>query len=511
MVAERWQSDEAEAAVLERSAVAWARLQERIAHRFGRVEVRLRVRRFLAGLLGRVARKNGWPVAEAIGEPGPRGVQRLLLGSCWDAEAVRDDPRASVIEQLGEEDGVLIIDETGFPKTGTCSCGVAGPYSGAAGRCENAQVGVFLAYAASRGTAFLDRALYLPRTWTSDRAHMRAAGVPPDVRFATKVTLAIQLLARAFAAAVPARWVVADCLYGRVHHFRAWLERHGQAYVVGMIPAQVVVRAGRRQRALALAARLPPTAWQRLSAGTGSQGDRVHDWACVPLEEDAPAGRGRWLLGRRSLADPAECAYFRAYGPLLTPPARLVRLAGTRWAVEEAFAQAKGEVGRDQDEVRQWEAWYRHRTLCLLAHAFLVVVSAQAHDARTSGPKKRGCFARRADPDLRTRGTAAASRPADRCGRAGLPPGLVTLATSPSGGRATLPWSTLARDARLPRQAKHRLCALSPLVSPGTVAAYHRGPRPGRASGPATTHSRYGRRTVTVGAHVSRRQGLPSA
>jgi len=348
------------------------------------------VRRFLAGLLARVERKNGWQVAEAIGDLGPQGVQRLLLGSCWDVEAVRDDLRAYVLEQLGQDDGVLIIDETGFPKKGARSCGVAAQYSGAAGRCENAQVGVFLAYAASRGTAFLDRALYLPRTWTSDRVRCSAAGVPTTVRFATKVTLAKQLLGRAFAAAVPARWVVADCLYGRVHHFRAWLEWHGQAYVVGVIPAQVVMWAGRRQRALALAASLPPTAWQRLSAGTGSQGERVHDWACVPLEEEAPVGMGRWLLVRRSLADPAECAYFRAYGPVLTPSAHLVRVAGTRWAVEEAFAQAKGEVGLDQYEVRQWEAWYRHVTLCLLAHAFLVVVRAQAHAALTADPKKGG-------------------------------------------------------------------------------------------------------------------------
>jgi SRSO17 transposase len=220
--------------------VAWERLQERIAHRFGRVEVRARVRRYLAGLLQRVERKNGWQVAEAIGERGPHGVQRLLTGAVWDAEAVRDDLRAYVIEQLGEDDGVLIIDETGFPKKGIHSCGVAGQYTGAAGRCENAQVGVFLAYAATRGTAFLDRALYLPRVGTSNRARCTAAGVPAAVRFATKVTLATQVLARAFAAGVPARWVVADCLSGRVHHFRRWLERQGQSYGVGVIPAQGV-------------------------------------------------------------------------------------------------------------------------------------------------------------------------------------------------------------------------------------------------------------------------------
>jgi SRSO17 transposase len=363
-------------------------LQERIAHRFGRVEVRARVRRYLAGLLLRVERKNGWQLAEAIRERGPHGVQRLLTGAVWDAEAVRDDLRAYVIEQLGEDDGVLIIDETGFPKKGNHSCGVAGQYTGAAGRCENAQVGVFLAYAAARGTAFLDRALYLPRAWTSDRGRCATAGVPATVRFATKVALATQVLARAFAAGVPARWVVADCLYGRVHHFRCWLERQGRAYVVGVIPAQGVRYAGRQQRAQAVAGSVPAASWQRLSAGEGSQGARVHDWACVALEEEAPAGMARWLLVRRSLADPGECAYFRAYGPAGTVPAQLVRVAGTRWAVEEAFAQAKGEVGLDQYEVRQWTAWYRHITLCLLAHAFLVAVLAQAQDAQQAACQK---------------------------------------------------------------------------------------------------------------------------
>lgn len=285
---------------------------------------------------------------------------------------------------------MLIIDETGFPKKGTHSCGVAGQYSGAAGRCENAQVGVFLAYAASRGTAFLDRARYLPRAWTRDRARCTAAGIPAGVQFATKVALAKGLLARAFAAGVPARWVVADCLYGRVHHFRSWLERQGRAHVVGVIPAHTVEQAGRRQRAQALAAHLPAVAWVRRSAGRGSQGERVFDWACVPLEEAAPAGMGRWLLVRRSLHDPDERAYYRAYGPAGTSAVELVRVAGRRWAVEEAFAQAKGEVGLDQYEVRQWTAWHRHSTLCLLAHAFLVAVSARAHDAVRAAPPKGG-------------------------------------------------------------------------------------------------------------------------
>ncbi len=291
----RWLTgDAAEAAVLSGSAAAWARLHERIAHRFGRAEVRARVRRFVAGLLARVERKNGWQLAESIGEVGPQGVQRLQNGTTWEAESVRDDLRAYVVEQLGDmASGVLIIDETSFPKKGTHSCGVAPQYCGTLGHSANAQVAVFLAYGSVRGTAFIDRALYLPRIWTQDRDRCAAAGVPTEVGFATKVALAKQLLARAFAAGVPTRWVVADSFYGRGHAFRQWLEEHGRAHVVGVLPKQVVVCNARRQRAEAVAASLPRSAWVCRSAGSGSQGERIHAWAGVPLDEAVPAGMQR--------------------------------------------------------------------------------------------------------------------------------------------------------------------------------------------------------------------------
>jgi SRSO17 transposase len=392
MVAESQARDAAEETVLMGSAAAWDRLQDRLAPRFGRVEVRARVQRYLAGLLGRVERRNGWQMAEAIGEAGPQGVQRLLNAAVWDADAVRDDLRAYVIEHLGdEESGVLVVDETDFPKKGRASCGVAPQYCGSLGRSANAQVGVFLAYTSAKGVAFIDRALYLPRTWTSDRARCAAAGVPTGTAFATKVSLAQRLLARAFAAGVPARWVVADCLYGRVHQLRRWLERQGRPHVLGVMPGQVVTHDGRPQRATALVASLPPEAWVPCSAGSGSQGERVHDWACVRLSEEAPAGMGRWLLVRRTPRDPTALAYFRAYGPRQTTPEDLVRIAGRRWSVEEGFAQAKGEVGLDQYEVRRWTAWHRHITLCLLAQAYLAVVCAQARADPGGAAPKGGC------------------------------------------------------------------------------------------------------------------------
>lgn len=385
MVAGRWEAETADLEVVRSGAAALDRLHERIAHRFGRAEVRARVRRYLDGLLGRVARKNGWQLAEAIGEAGPQGVQRLLNAAAWDADAVRDDLRAYVVEHLGDEpSGVLVVDETSFLKKGTRSCGVAPQYAGTVGRSANAQVGVFLAYASSKGQAFIDRALYLPRSWTNDRARCTQAGVPAAVRFATKVELAKRQLARAFAAAVPARWVVADSFYGRAYRFRRWLEDEERPHVVGILPTQVVEDDGRRQRAAALAAGLPAAAWVQRSSGTGSQGERVYAWACVALSEAAPAGWRRWLLVRRSLADRADCAYYRAFGPAAATADELVRVAGARWAIEEGFGQAKGEVGLDQYEVRRWDAWHRHITLGLLAHASLAVISASVRDNEAS-------------------------------------------------------------------------------------------------------------------------------
>jgi SRSO17 transposase len=331
-------------------------------------------------------------------------VQRLLNSAVWDAAAVRDDLRADVLEHLGDPaSGVLVIDESGFPKKGNASCGVASQYCGTTGSTANCQVGVFLGYASRHGMAFLDRALYLPRVWADDSARREAAGIPKAIRFATKPALAKQMLARAFAAQVRARCVVADSFYGRAHHFRRWLEEEGQAYVVGVLPSQVVESDGQRQRAQALAERLPPEGWIRRSAGEGSQGPRDHEWAVIVLSEACPAGMRRWLLVRRAPNDPTVCSYFRACGPADTTAEELVRVAGMRWAIEEGFAQAKGEVGLDQYEVRRWDAWHRFVTLGLLAHASLAIVSARArqaskdshHDAVQKGdPQPAQCSSR---------------------------------------------------------------------------------------------------------------------
>ena len=235
--------------------------------------------------------------------------------------------------------------------------------------------------------AVVDCALSLPRVWGKDRARCTTVGVPHGVRFVTKVALAKRLLARAFAADVPARWVVADSLYGRTHHVRQWLEGQGRPPVVGVLSAQVVEHAGRRQRVTALADDLPVEAWVRRSAGDGSQGPRVHDWACVALSEEAPAGMRRWLLVRRALDDPTDRTYVRADGAAETTLEELVRVGGMRWASEEGFAQAKGEVGLDPDEVRRWDAWHRHVTLERRSSNH--PPKNQAAQRRSTGPGRR--------------------------------------------------------------------------------------------------------------------------
>jgi SRSO17 transposase len=364
---------------------AVADLHARIAHRFARSEVRERARRYLVGLLERVERKNGWQLAETIGEAGPRGVQRLLSAASWDAEEVRDDLRAYVVDHLGDAaSGVLILDDTGFLKKGDKSCGVGRQYTGTVGDTANAQVGVFLAYASKHGAAFVDRALYLPHAWPDDPERCRAAGIPKTVGFATKLTLARRMLARAFAAEIPAAWVTADSAYGRSHACRRWLEEQGRAYTL-MVPNTHTVRyEGRRLTAAKLAERLPDTAWRSVTVGAGTSSADQQVWACLPLcEVCAPAMR-RWLLIRRSGDDGADLAYFLAYGPENTTAAELLRVCGVRWQIEECFAQAKGEVGLDQYEVRTWDAWHRFVTLCLLAHAGLVALRLAANQHETT-------------------------------------------------------------------------------------------------------------------------------
>ncbi len=371
--------EERELSIIGQSAQALAELVVRIGSHFGRAEVRKRVGRYLQGLLASVERKNGWQMAEELGEANAHGVQRLLEEADWNEEAVRDELRTYVIEQLGAPDGIMVVDETGFVKKGKQSAGVARQYSGTAGRRENSQIGVFLLYASRAGAAFIDRALYLPEEWTADRVRCREAGIPDEVAFATKGELAKLMLARAFAAGVPAEWVVGDTVYG-YDELRLWLEAQQKNYVLAVSETHQVWVQGRPQPVGLVAALLPDEAWVVLSAGEGSKGPRLYEWAWLQLpdETEATSERARWVLIRRNLSDRSERAYYRVYGPATTTLAEVVRVTGSRWKIEEGYEQAKGEVGLDQYEVRTWRAWYRYMTLALLAYAALVVMQAQA-------------------------------------------------------------------------------------------------------------------------------------
>jgi SRSO17 transposase len=352
-----------------------------VAPRFARREVRRRVGAFLRGLLGPVERKNGWQLAEQAGEPTPDGMQRLLYQARWDPGEVRDDLRAWVVEHLGDPGGVLVVDETGFVKKGTKSAGVQRQYTGTVGKKENCQVGVFLAYASPRGAALVDRELYLPESWTGDRARCRAAAIPDAVGFQTKPQLARAMLERALDAEVPVAWVTGDEAYGSDGRLRLWLEACQVPHVLAVKRTQHVIAMSLLPTpAEELVAALDADTWQTLSAGDGAKGPRVYDWAATPIRPLREPGVGHWLLCRRSLVD-GELAYYICYGPAGTTLGELVRIAGTRWTVECCFQQAKGEAGLDHYEVRRYDAWYRHVTLAMLAHAFLAVMRAREAEA----------------------------------------------------------------------------------------------------------------------------------
>jgi len=367
-------------------AVGLEQVLERIGPRFARAEPRARAGVYLRGLLSAAERKNGWTLAEQAGDRTPDAMQRLLNHADWDADAVRDDLRDYVVEHLGDDAAVLVVDETGFLKKGTKSAGVARQYSGTAGRIENCQVGVFLAYATPAGRTFLDRELYVPGAWIDDRDRCAAAGIGPDVPFRTKPELALAMLGRALDAGVPAGWVAADEIYGQNAGLRLALEERGLPYVLAVPVNQYTVATldGRiaQARVDAVSAAVPEENWSRLSAGAGAKGPRIYDWTRVPIRPLSEPGR-YWLLLRRSLTD-GELAHYLCFCPPESSLADLVAVAGRRWAIEESFQTAKGEVGLDHYQVRRYEAWYRHITLACLAHAYLTVTRA-ATDGEKGG------------------------------------------------------------------------------------------------------------------------------
>ncbi len=360
-----------------------------IGHRFGRVELRRRMRDYVRGLLAPVARKNSWQLAEQAYHSTPDGLQHLLAGSKWEPDDIRDDLQEYVAAKLGDADGVLIIDDTGFIKKGTTSAGVQRQYSGTAGRTENCQIGVFAAYASARGRALVDRDLYLPKSWTEDRERCRTARIPDEREFATKGELARHMVLRALASTLPIAWVTADSAYGQDNRFLSagtvgCRLRTGRPQVPvqrGLFTDRGRVRAGTRRGVGEDLVRRRREGAPRLSLGSGAAAVAVFDY-----QGEVPH-RMRWALARRSISKPDEIAYHLAYAPLQVTVQELVRVAGARWAIEECFQAAKNECGLDQYEVRRYVGWHRHITLAMLAHAFL---TAMAHQSWEKGAEQVG-------------------------------------------------------------------------------------------------------------------------
>lgn len=357
----------------------------------------------LDGLLGEERRKTGWMRAEAAGDPGPWRQQAILGRGRWNADDLRDIVRDYALDTLAADDAVLVIDETGFLKQGKASCGVGRQYTGSAGKITNCQIGVFACYVSRRGHAFIDRALYLPKAWTDDPARMKAAHVPAETCFATKPALAGAMIERALAAKTPFGWVAADSVYG-VGGLETTLRRAGKGYVLGIRSDQRVHSWGKARpiagTAGAVAQGLSPADWVRLSAGEGTKGARLCDWAYLELADldsaDDNASRSapnermppetnarlwtRGLLIRRNIAD-GDMAFFSTWCPAGTPIETLVKVEGHRWAIEDSFETAKNELGLDHNETRSWHGWHRHVSLVMLAFAMMAIIRQRANNA----------------------------------------------------------------------------------------------------------------------------------
>jgi len=421
-------------------------VKRRIRPLFSQERMALSAGLFLDGLLGPERRKTGWMRAEAAGDPGPWRQQAVLGRGRWEADALRDVVRDYALETLAAPDAVLVLDETGFLKQGKASCGVARQYTGSAGKITNCQIGVFAAYASRHGHALIDRALYLPKAWADDPARLAAAHVPPGITFATKPRLALTIVERAIAAGVPFAWVAADSVYG-VGEIETALRRAGKGYVLGVNATHPfhawIGEPAVAGTAEAIAADLDPAAWRRLSAGEGTKGPRLYDWAYLELADleaaECEDGRtGSWtrgLLVRRSIAD-GECAYFTTWCPAGTAIETLVKVEGRRWAIEDAFETAKTEFGLDHNETRSWHGWHRHVSLVMLAFAMLAVIRRHANTAAPPKIPIRLARTRRASSAGRSKSSAA------------------SLSASPSDASGP-PTSSLGRSGDVPTKPPH--------------------------------------------------------
>ena len=339
----------------------------------------MNAKKYMKGLLSDAERKNGWQIAENQGESTPYNLQQFIYRGIYSADELRDELRGYVSEELGEEDGVLVADDTGFIKQGEKSCGVQRQYTGTLGKICNCQLGVFLSYASSKGHTPIDRRLYMPEVWMDDKARCSEAGVPEDLKFQTKPELALEMIQEATAAGMPYKWVTGDCGYGDSRAIRKWLEENGKCYVLNISRKEYI----EKSNVGVLLSNLPSDGWFEASCGDGSKGARVYDWYIYSLSKEVVQGFKHVILVRRSKSDPEEMKAYLAFAPADTPDQKLVEVAGIRWTVEMCFKESKGEVGLDQYEVRSYDSLYKHITFALLALALITVLSSKSLDTKT--------------------------------------------------------------------------------------------------------------------------------
>jgi len=336
-------------------------------------------KKYMKGLLSSASRKNGWQLSEIVGESTPYKLQQFIYRGRYSADKVRDITREYVNEKLGEPDGVLVVDDTGFIKQGDKSCGVQRQYTGTAGKICNCQLGVFLSYAGTKGHTPIDRRLYMPQVWTDDKARRTEAGVPEDLEFATKPELALEMIQEATSAGMAYKWVTGDCAYGDYDKLRKWLEENEKCYVLNISRKEYIDN----ESVGVMLSKLPSDGWFEASCGDGSKGARVYDWYILETSGVTPIGFKHVMLVRRSKSDPEEMKAFLAFAPKDTPAQKLIEVAGTRWTVEMCFKESKGEVGLDQYEVRSYDSWYKHITFAMAALALITVLASQSMNTKT--------------------------------------------------------------------------------------------------------------------------------
>ncbi len=381
---------------------------------FGRAENQQHARQLVQGLLVGSDRRNVENMAEAIEGGVVRTLQKFIAQGCWDDRAVLGELRGQVVEVLGDEEGIINVDETGFPKKGTKSVGVKRQYAGILGRVDNCQIGVFLNYVSPAGHVLLDRRLFLPEDWAADLDRREEAGVPSGVVFRSKPELALEMVADAVAAGAPFRWVGGDSLYGNSPTFVQGLRALKKWYVLDVSSKARVwlrrpkrLRSGKAQsRPIPVAEairRVPAKAWKRMTVAEGSQGPRVYDYTEMLVwfsEEGVPTPTFERLLIRRSLGQEPEVKFQRSNAPMQIKLKQLAEVGGSRWTIEQDFQAAKGECGLDEYETRGWTGWHHHTALSMLALLYLVLQRKRLGKKRT--------------PDDRARSAGGAQTPARR-------------------------------------------------------------------------------------------------